>query len=558
MTPNGQAWWTRRRVVLGALCAVAVAGVAFIYRFNSLDGSLGGFTNDQFAHLMRAEMLLRGEQPLRDFADAELRGAWPSLSYALPAWAQQLFGRTLLAEAYLTIGAIALAHALVFLLVLDLARRWSVALLATALVVAMEPRLYGYPKVLMLALGAVMIRTVTVSPSVLRLGLAAVTTAAATLFRHDCGVYVAIGFIAGLIGRDVGAWSVVGRRVGLYLGLTALCLLPSALWVQVYEGIPSYVRNNLATAALEARRTELQLPTLASLASLNGESLVGLTYYAFWAIMAVAAAVLAWRAFAPAASPLTPEDRGFAVGLLAMAVISNEFLLRDGLNGRFGDAVIPVAVLAAWSTGAAHSITLPVARRLATLLPLVLLLFMFGASWMFRDVARTLDTTGLTASWEEITRQFARVRENLLGLPPRDWSDVDAQGTIAAARYVAECTSPDEYLLVAAQAPEISVLARRRFAAGQATVGLSFYMSEADQRRALARLASQSVPIILADATHFEADFVYTYPLLARHVADHYRNVGTIVDDELPLLVFVEAVRQPLRMDPHFGLPCFQ
>jgi len=558
MTPNGQAWWTRRRVVLGALCAVAVAGVAFIYRFNSLDGSLGGFTNDQFAHLMRAEMLLRGEQPLRDFADAELRGAWPSLSYALPAWAQQLFGRTLLAEAYLTIGAIALAHALVFLLVLDLARRWSVALLATALVVAMEPRLYGYPKVLMLALGAVMIRTVTVSPSVLRLGLAAVTTAAATLFRHDCGVYVAIGFIAGLIGRDVGAWSVVGRRVGLYLGLTALCLLPSALWVQVYEGIPSYVRNNLATAALEARRTELQLPTLASLASLNGESLVGLTYYAFWAIMAVAAAVLAWRAFASTASPLTPEDRGFAVGLLAMAVVSNEFLLRDGLNGRFGDAVIPVAVLAAWSTGAAHSITLPVARRLATLLPLVLLLFMFGASWMFRDVARTLDTTGLTASWEEITRQFARVRENLLGLPPRDWSDVDAQGTIAAARYVAECTSPDEYLLVAAQAPEISVLARRRFAAGQATVGLSFYMSEADQRRALARLASQSVPIILADANHFEADFVFTYPLLARHVADHYREVGTIADDALPLRVFVEANRQPLRMDPHFGLPCFQ
>ena len=248
------------------------------------------------------------------------------------------------------------------------------------------------------------------------------------------------------------AWSVVGRRVGLYVGLTALCLLPSALWVQVYEGIPSYVRNNLATAALEARRTELQLPTLASLASLNGESLVGLTYYAFWAIMAVATAVLAWRAFASAASPLTPEDRGFAVGLLAMAVVSNEFLLRDGLNGRFGDAVIPVAVLAAWSTGAAHPITLPVARRLATLLPLVLLLFMFGASWMFGDVARTLDTTGLTASWEEITRQFARVRENLLGLPPRDWSDVDAQGTIAAARYVAECTSPDEYLLVAAQA----------------------------------------------------------------------------------------------------------
>ena len=31
-----------------ALCVVVVAGVAFIFRFNSLSGSLGGFTNDQF------------------------------------------------------------------------------------------------------------------------------------------------------------------------------------------------------------------------------------------------------------------------------------------------------------------------------------------------------------------------------------------------------------------------------------------------------------------------------------------------------------------------------
>jgi hypothetical protein len=558
MTANGQAWWTWRRVGLAVLCAVAVAGVAFIYRFNSLGGSLGGFTNDQFAHLTRAEMLLRGEQPLRDFADAELRGAWPALSYAVPAWSQQLFGRTLLAEAYLTVGALALAHAFVFLLALDVAKRWSVALLVTGLAILMEPRLYGYPKVLMLAIGAVVIRAATLNPSALRLGLAAVTTAAATLFRHDCGVYVAVGFIAGLIGRDAGAWSVVGRRMGLYVGLTALCLLPSAVWVQVYEGIPSYVRNSLSIAALEAGRTELQLPPLAALTSLNGDTLVVLTYYAFWTVMAVAAAVVAWRAFASAASPLAPADRGFVVGLLAMAVVSNEFLLRDGLDGRFGDAVIPVAVLAAWSIGAAQAITLPSARRLATLLPLVLLLFMVGASWVFGRVERTLDDSGLIGSPQTVASQFARVRENLMGQPPVDWTDVDARGTLIAARYVAECTSPDDYLLVAAELPEIAVFARRRFAAGQGTVALGFYSSLADQRRALARLASQSVPIVLANARHFEADFVYTYPLLWRHVADHYRKAGTIEAGDLRLLVFVEANRQPRRMDPHLGLPCFQ
>jgi hypothetical protein len=242
-----------------------------------------------------------------------------------------------------------------------------------------------------------------------------------------------------------------------------------------------------------------------------------------------------------------------------MAVISNEFLLRDGLiNGRFGDAVIPVAVLAAWSTGAARAITLPSARRLATLLPIVLLLFMFGASWVFGRVERTLDDSGLIGSPQSVARQFASVREGLLRLPPVDWSDVDARGTLVAARYVAECTSPDDYLLVAAELPEIPVFARRRFAAGQGTVALGFYNSQADQRRALARLASQSVPIILANAGRFEADFVHTYPLLARHVADHYREAGTIVAGSVRLLVFVEADRQPRRMDPHLGLPCFR
>jgi hypothetical protein len=556
MTPEWS-WWGGRRLVLAALGALVVAGVAFFYRFNSLDGSLGGFTNDHFAQLMRAEMLLRGEQPLRDFADAEMRGAWPALSYAVPAWAQQVFGRTLLAEAYMTIGALALAAALVFLLTLDLARRWSVALLATAVVIVMEPRLYNYPKVLMLALGAVAIRSVTLNPRALQFGFAAMTTAAAALFRHDGGVYVGLGVMAGLVARGADAWSVVARRVALYVGLTTICLLPSAVWVQMYEGIPTYLRNNLATTVIEAGRTDPEASLFAQLAPLNSDSLVLLSYYAFWAVLAVTAAVLAWRMYR-GAPPLTPEGRGCAVGLLAMAVVANEFLLRDNLSARLGDAVVPVVVLGAWSTGAAEVIASPTVRRVAMLSPVVLLMFMLGASWVFMDARPTLVGSGLTRSPQRVAAEFVGVRRNLLRQPPVEWSDADAKGNLIAARYVAECTSPDDYLLVAAEAPEISVYARRRFAAGQGTVALGRYSSDAEQRRAMARLASQSVPIILADAARFEAEFVRPYPLLAKHVAEHYREAGTIVAGRSRLLVFVETVRQPLRTDPHLALPCFQ
>jgi hypothetical protein len=65
------------------------------------------------------------------------------------------------------------------------------------------------------------------------------------------------------------------------------------------------------------------------------------------------------------------------------------------------------------------------------------------------------------------------------------------------------------------------------------------------------------VPIILVNANRMDEDFVRPYPLLARYVADHYREAGTI-DAGMKFRVYVEANRQPRRMDPHLGLPCFQ
>jgi len=87
--------------------ALAIAMLAFLIRFNALGGSLGGFDNDEFFILTRADAILDGEQPLRDFSDGELRAAWPSLSYQVPAWTEQMWGRNLLVYAWLVCGALA-------------------------------------------------------------------------------------------------------------------------------------------------------------------------------------------------------------------------------------------------------------------------------------------------------------------------------------------------------------------------------------------------------------------------------------------------------------------
>jgi hypothetical protein len=185
---------------------------------------------------------------------------------------------------------------------------------------------------------------------------------------------------------------------------------------------------------------------------------------------------------------------------------------------------------------------------------------MLAAAYAFSDVRRELDTSGLSDSWGKVTRRYEAVREELRRLPPSAWhGNEDRTGMLGAAAFVAECTSPEDRILVTGPTHEIPVLARRRFAAGQPMFKLSLYTSENDQRRALARLEHQPVPIVLADAREYEGGFLSDYPLVAAYLAERYREAGTIdIDEEPRIRVFVDAHRTPARLDPRYGLPCFQ
>jgi len=549
----------RLRVASAVAVAVGIGIVSFAFRFNTLGGALGGFDNDHFIYLTRTDMLLWGEQPLRDFVDAELRGAWPALTYLVSAWAQQLGGRTLLPEAYLSVGALAVANAAVFLLALDFSKRWSMALLAAATTVAMVPKLYNYPKVLMLALGVWALHASLASPSLFRLGAAALATVVAALFRHDLGLYLGAGIVTALVLRDLGRWPVLVRTVGTYVGLTGLFLLPSLVWVQVYEGIPSYIRNSLASVAVERSRTELRLPSLDLAAPFTGDSLLLVTYYVFWAVPVVAACALIGRMVVSTTSATERTDRALVAGLLVMGVLVNMSFLRANLAARFGDAIVPLVLLSACTVGGASVWKSVIARRLTMTLSFVLVAQMLAAAYSFSDIALELDTSGLSDSWGKTTRRYATAKADLRSLPPDTWPATSASAAMKAAGYIARCTGPDDHLLVTGAIHEIPVLARRRFAAGQAMFKLSLYTSERDQRRALNKLEQQSVPIVLADDREFDDGFLDDYPLFAQHLESDYRQAGTIaVEGEPGYVVFVETRREPVHVDSELGLPCFR
>src|SRR5687768_17435787 len=80
--PNVPNW------LLVACVALSLAGVTVIYRFNQLGGTIGGLDNDHFTQLVRAVQALAGELPVRDYADAELRGLFPPLTYFTSAAVQ--------------------------------------------------------------------------------------------------------------------------------------------------------------------------------------------------------------------------------------------------------------------------------------------------------------------------------------------------------------------------------------------------------------------------------------------------------------------------------------
>jgi hypothetical protein len=552
------AWRTTAGHLLAVAVAVSVAGFAFLYRFNALGGSLGGFDNDDFVTLTRVDMVLAGAQPLRDFADAKLRGAWPALGYEVPAWAQRTWGRSLLTHAHVTVGVLAVCAGAVFLIARHLSRRWVIALLAAAVVVVSGAKLYNYPKVLALTVGVAAIRIAVTSPTRLRLAIVAAWTVVVALFRHDYGAYVAVGTIAGLIALQPRPWHVAARRVATYAGLTAILALPSLIWVARYAGITRYLQEAIITSRTDVDTRRLHdWPVVDLAAPFAEESLIAFNYYAFWALPLAAVAMLAWLWRAAGAEARGPE-RAFGCALVALTLLVNYLFLRSNLTARFGDASVAVVLLAAWLAGMAVLTPSPVARTALLAGPALLLVLMFGAFIQFNSIARELETGGILVSAEETYRRFHEVRRTLRALPPEDWAGHEARGSLTVARYLAECTAPDDLVLMGTYADEIPYYARRRFAAGQGLFAFGFSRGEADQRLALERLQRQSVPVAVMDAD-YEHEFGHNYPLLASHLAHHYRDLGVIPTGGEPRFrLFVEAARRPRGVDPRLGIPCFR
>jgi hypothetical protein len=246
-----------RHTVADGLLVVAVFGAAFFYRFNTLGGTLGGFSNDQFGYLARGRQIQGGELPFRDFNDP----GW-ILTDALSGLAQWLGGYNLRSEALLTVGMLSLGAAITFMLARRASGSTLAALVAIAIHIALDARHYNYPKIVLYAAAIALAWAYAERPGVRRLVVLGGFVGLAFLFRHDNIVYLGMFVVVTLAlvhrqsMRDA-AMAIAGASAA-----AAVVVVPFLLFLAFNGGVREYFRAAFVYVVRDAERTSFALPRL--------------------------------------------------------------------------------------------------------------------------------------------------------------------------------------------------------------------------------------------------------------------------------------------------------
>ena len=544
--------------------------------------------------------------------------------------------------------------AIVYLLARSITGSTLLGLVAAALTISMQPRLYAYPKVLLFPLCLWLLWRYIDRPQTPQLVALAVTTAIAFLFRYDYGVEIAVTIGAILIAthgraaaRPVLTYVLVGTVVsGPYLvwlgmqrqlwstgssGLLSMAesapritLIPvhvdfshglarvtprppqlSIRWsrgtdaeirrqVEQRSGLqerdrkdsrtteyfiddpsPAHIRSLLAdrnvedTGGVDRHTGELLSSTLwnRTLAAIpllrvtpapifpTPRDASGWIYYVFL-LSPLMAVVALWllRTRAP--------DALKVMSLAVLCLLLHQFMIRGSLDSRLPDVAGPTAVLLAWLARVSFEVSRRLSGawaktgRVAITVSMALLVVLMWASVTTYAGTSWVDVVTAGASRPGV---FADVTNRLSRRPIDYWTDKDSVGTRAATRYVAECLSPDDRLLLVTYAPEVFYVAERLFAGGINFFHAGAFSSPPEQATIVARLQRQSVPVVIVEDSEVAA-FKENYSDVESYVASRYREAAVLGfgDSKRRFHVLVDKERNPVGTDSRWSLPCFQ
>ena len=449
------------RLSSSAALAVLAGVAAFAARF-LLQGAI---ENDHFLQLARAHQVVHGNWPIRDFVDPG-----QMLTYMTSAAAAGLFGPSLLTEAVWLILLLSAAAAVTFLLAHRASGSALVAWALVAIEIAVRPRLYNAGKLFFPAVAILLAWRYADSPSRTRLAALAAWTTISFLWRHDYAVCIGIAAIALLTAIHCSSATRLAGRLGLYLGLSLVFLLPWLAYVQWAQGLPAYVSSALGYVESEAQRTVMGWPGRGA----SGDSAAAIAV--FYVILALPCVAL-WLGRRNDGR-ITLGQTAFAA-VLAFAVYAA--FLRDALTARLPDVLVPPLVLAAAVVGR-FQVRIP---QWAVAMALVVLTVAGGALVAAR---------GYTLTPATLVHRAGEVASRLRTATP---AIAPSPELLPLVTYLAECTPSTERVLVSGFEPQIPVLARRPFAAGHPILQQNYYTSDDDQQRAASQLSRETVSMAI-------------------------------------------------------------
>ena len=634
--------------------AVVTAVFAFAYRYFSHND----FANNHFVHLARAQAMLLGDLPVRDYTEEGV-----PLTVALSAVFQALVGPSPFAELLFAVMSFAAAAAATYWVAVRLTGFRTLGFLAAALQILAAPRLNGHPKMLVYPVFMLLAVRYVERPHVRRLALLAGWTAIAFLLRHDHGVYLGLAAATVILlthWRD--GIRMIARASVAYGAILALCLAPYMIYVQWQLGIVNYFRVGIGMSRKEPRQVfawpfewkagpvVMRLPTdpmdlpgihvrwrptvtaetrkrdeaevgllapepqddpytwtyhvdpdatdtLTRLAALTdvedfsgfnrttlaftdepgfltrfvrryrlnrirfGPGITSATtqgnaitvVFALVRLLPIAAFLFWWFR----RDRLKRVDSSAVVGALCvLSFVCGLGLARQLIGYRVADTFGTFPLVAMWFVAAGFELrgTHHVGRRVRTALLVAGLSAIAFAVCLMGDAPTTLAQTGIVNVSRLPARAHAIFERGTQWPWSREWPGEDDW---QVARYVRECTSPGDRLLVTWFAPEFNYFSQRVFAGGETTLMPPRRPPESFESQVLDRLQRQNVPIVLQEAQN-AVEFAETYPALAAYINAKYRMAGDVdFGSNHHILVSVDRVRAQTGVDRTFGFPCF-
>src|SRR5688572_22495987 len=249
------------------------------------------------------------------------------------------------------------------------------------------------------------------------------------------------------------------------------------------------------------------------------------------------------------------------IATIVLGVLFNVFLIRDNLDSRLADVIVPGALLWAWMLQGPWLglFERPVPRgavaRAAGWAVVML------SIWMSVDVyagsINQLTATEMFSTPLHAARRLKGAIVNLRGDPLEQFAPPGSTGLRGLTRYINRCTAPTDRLLVLGYQPEMFFYADRRIGGGNVVFHANAGAAPQEQEIIVRRLRSQRVPVAILPVDQ-ASEIERVYPLVKEYLDGRYElTEESGFGEGRPIRVLIDRNVVPSHIDAELGLPCF-